>query len=771
MGISNETYVVHTAAKGDLVVGIGEYVIYDKVTLVGYNAYNYHSYISQSLVNLNDQINLLKGGTAAQATAELETAVNDAKKVITDEVAKINTAIIGLIEENLNQTISETKSQNKSIINSLNDVTHSANKSSTDIVSLDERLISIEHELEDPKTLLGIRATLASYLNSITSIYSKIGEVTIRNADNSITAGFGLLEDVSILKSSVEAIPSHTVKIKSIQDLIGTSYNNSTTTLSEDTLSMKKIVFKDGVIPNDYSGVGIYDEIYNTSTGIKVRLTAIDSALIQINSLSSSQSNSAAVLSDAVHDISVLDSSISDLQAIVGTATSGLRKKVSDLEGINISVNLNNINSNLSNLQTVIGDGNSGLVKQANKSTADILGLITKYNALKTVNDSQDTSITNINSNLSTLNTFAANLNSNIDKHYTINGTIYNAAKLKDIDTKVSNLNSKDRSAQFDAYFKSGSNYKSDIEFCQPGIQNWTQSNANNGMKALTNGFISSYLTADTNYKLISNMNNTLNVLTGSVTTVGSIDKRINDAFTNFKQLNIDPINTVNIAQGSSIATLTDNATTVNNRVAAVENTLPTINTKINEIDNEAVKFSVLLPFMKRMILMAKDENVTSENIVSTFDAIINNLSKLSDTYSNNGTVTLTVSTGNLNFLITSDKLTSTDYFNYIDSIEYYVRLRYFDGVDHYILPLTSNVNGLVVSGNIEIIDDQEFYKVDKMVNDGVLATFITPKQTLTLSQILLDKSGKPDASLVLDTMLSHAEDLDGYESFLVKIL
>ena len=138
--------------------------------------------------------------------------------------------------------------------------------------------------------------------------------------------------------------------------------------------------------------------------------------------------------------------------------------------------------------------------------------------------------------------------------------------------------------------------------------------------------------------------------------------------------------------------------------------------------------------------------------------------------YSNNGTATLTVSTGNLNFLITSDNLASTYYFNYIDSIEYYVRLRYFDGVDHYILPLTSTVNELVVSGNIAIIE-QEFYKVDKMVNDGVLATFITPKQTLTLSQILLDKSGKPDASLVLDTMLSTAEDLDGYESFLVKIL
>ena len=335
----------------------------------------------------------------------------------------------------------------------------------------------------------------------------------------------------------------------------------------------------------------------------------------------------------------------------------------------------------------------------------------------------------------------------------------------------LTTLNTNDRSSQFDSYFiKSGSTYKTDIEFCQPGIQFWVNSTANNGMKVLTKGHISDYLTNDVKYNTISTLQSTLNTLTASVTTNGSIDKRINDAFINFEQLNIDPLNTTSAAQTSSINTLTTSATTTNTRLLSIENSLPSINTKINEIDKESVKYSVLLPFMKKMILMAKDTSVTNDTIVSTFDTIINNLAKLSTSYTNNGTVALTTSTGTLNFLVTMSGLSTSNYINYIDTNEYYIRLRYFDGIDNYILPLACTISGNVISGNV-VLSTQEFYKVDKSTTDESLTKFITPKQTLTISQVISDRFGKPDALLTLDTMISPADTLDGYESFSVTIL
>ena len=772
MGISNEIYVVHTADKGDVVVGLGEYVTYGNITLVGYNAYNYHSYISQSLVNLKDAITLLQGGPAAQAASQLDVIVAAAKADIQKEKDAINDAIVTLISDGLTETISITQLQNTHIETHLASVTTKADKSIVDIEEIDIRVTSIEHELEDPITKLGIRKTLLTHLASITDLTSKIGEVSSRDANNNIKAGSGILEDVSTLKTQVNIIPTHTSSIKTIQDIIGTSYNNSTTTLSQDTISIKNILFKNGDVPIDYTGEGIYNEIYNSSTGIKVRLNDIDSILTTINSLSSSQSNASATLTVAITNIDRLDTSYTTLQTIVGAdLTTGLQKKVKDLESIGISSSLTNITTNLTTLNNTIGDTSKGLVKQANKSTSDITTIISNHNSLKTTVESHTTSITGINSNLSTLNTFVDNFHASLDTYYTVGGIVYNATKFKSMNDNLTTLNTNDRSSQFDSYFiKSGSTYKTDIEFCQPGIQFWVNSSANNGMKVLTKGHISDYLTNDVKYNTISTLQSTLNTLTAPVTTNGSIDKRINDAFINFEQLNIDPLNTTLAAQTSSINTLTTSATTTNTRLLSIENSLPSINTKINEMDKESVKYSVLLPFMKKMILMAKDTTVTNDTIVSTFDTIINNLAKLSTSYTNNGTVALTTSTGTLNFLVTMSGLSTLNYINYINITEYYIRLRYYDGTDNYILPLACTINGNVISGNVVLVD-QEFYKVDKSTTDELLTTFITPKQTLTISQVIADKFGKPDALLTLDTIISPADTLDGYESFSVTIL
>lgn len=57
-----------------------------------------------------------------------------------------------------------------------------------------------------------------------------------------------------------------------------------------------------------------------------------------------------------------------------------LQKKIKDLEDINISTILTNINNNITTLNDTVGDASKGLVKQANKSTSDITSIISNYN-------------------------------------------------------------------------------------------------------------------------------------------------------------------------------------------------------------------------------------------------------------------------------------------------------------------------------------------------------------------------------------------------------
>ena len=153
MALSNEIYVVRTLSSGDIAVGINELITYkDMVKLVGYNSYNYHEYISQSLVNLTDQILLLKGGVAAQATHELEQAVADAKAVIDDKVNRINNAIGDIIATQATQIISETAEANILIRETQDNHTTNIETNINNIASHETRLDNIEEVLDTPIT-------------------------------------------------------------------------------------------------------------------------------------------------------------------------------------------------------------------------------------------------------------------------------------------------------------------------------------------------------------------------------------------------------------------------------------------------------------------------------------------------------------------------------------------------------------------------------------------------------------------------------------------
>ena len=768
MGLSNEIYVVHTAAKGDVVVGIGEYVVYDKVTLVGYNAYNYHSYISQSLVNLNDAINLLKGGTAAQASAELEEAVTAAKKVITDEVAKINTAIVGLIEENLAQTISETKLENTNITISVSNVTTVANKATTDIAALTPRVTAVEAILEDPKTKNGLIKDVKDHLSRLNIIDTTIGYSATNNS-----AGTGIINDVDILKTNVSVIPTHTTQIKTLSDVIGNAYNSSTTTLSSDLIAVKNILFKSATVPTTYTGRGIYQDIYDSSNGIIVRLDGLNTVMTSIQALDSSASTAATSISTLSSDVFNLKSKASNIESIVGIDDSaGLRKRVSDIEGLGINNVLTNHTTTLSTLNATVGNASSGLVKQVETNKNNISNLTSYQGTLKTRLDAIDPIIISIDTNLTTLNTFASNINATIDTHYTISGKIYNAAKLKTIDETVDTLVSNDRSSQFDTYFKKNGLFINESLLGLPAIQAWVASSASDGMKNLTDDFIEIYLNNDTKYNKIVNLESRINTINGDASVTGSTVKKINTALDAFKTANIDPITLTNTAQTNSITSLNNALTAHDTRITNLESSDVAINKKIEEINNETVKYSVFLPFIKRMVLMSRDVNQTDEMIAEVFDKIMNNIANLSTTYSNNGTVTLVKASGQLTYLVTGINITSINYDNYIDNTEYTCRLRYYDGSRMFVLPLVIGVPTQIVNGSITLTDLNKFYEVDLANDDlSVLTTLKLPAVNMTLNEVLIDMVGKIDANLTFDVIVGPANGIDGYESYKISMI
>ena len=210
MALSNDIYVVHTLSNGDVAVGIQEIISYkDMVTLVGYNSYNYHQYISQSLVNLTDQVLLLKGGTGAQATAALEDAVAAAKKTISDEVAAINTAIVGVIEDKAAKAVSEISDQNISIITTQNTQTSNITKNTTNITKNTDDIYAIKdtvygtlNKTTNVRSNDGLIQLTSNNTSTINGIISAIGYLSSKNGNNTIS-GSGILGDVETLKTKV----------------------------------------------------------------------------------------------------------------------------------------------------------------------------------------------------------------------------------------------------------------------------------------------------------------------------------------------------------------------------------------------------------------------------------------------------------------------------------------------------------------------------------------------------------------------------------------
>lgn len=804
MALSNEIYVVHTLSNGDIAVGINELVNYkDMVKLVGYNSYNYHEYISQSLVNLTDQILLLKGGVAAQATHELEQAVADAKAVIDDKVNKINAAIGDIIATQATQIISETAEAN--ILIRETQTTHSADiiTNKNNIESHETRLDRIDEVLDTPIT--GLIPKVATHDSTLLNIQSTIGVKSNVNGSGTIIPGTGMLSDIEDLQLETLQINTLKTNYTELSKVVGTEFNSKDKSIAASLASVISIIFKD-VMPANDIGRGLYVDMYSTNDGIIKRVTDLESLKTTIQTLSAESTSSGSALTSLISDNDENKSNISSLKNIVGlTATTGLQGRIKTLEDQDIA-NISSSNANnISNLQTIVGNSSSGLIKDNANNITKISNLTTNYTTLNDKVNVINTDISNIKSDITSLKTFDQNFAASVTTLFTKNTIVYNAAKLESMNNNIITLQNSNTDGQFNNYFYKTGAYVSEDKIGQPMLNAWIADTVA-GMKIKTNNFISDYLASNTQFGKIStletsvgNINNKINVLNGAIDVNGSISKKIDDALSTFKVDNINGLITTNTAQTNSINSLNLSFIDQASKIQILENKNLQVETALNEIENEAVRYSVIIPFIKKMILLSRRPEATDSDIIKTFDKIINNIAQISNDYDNNGSVTLTISNKTISYLLTPDDL---DTFKVPElSAEYYIRIRFIINRDmlnsassdvEYVTYLTSKAeNPTLVLDPLtgsDSLTESLFYRMTRssafrrigtqIINTPDTTTISDVKtfdelyaimQSNPLMELYLDLGTNPIVNAVPTS--TYNKDLFAVESFKVKII
>ena len=795
MALSNEIYVVRTLSSGDIAVGINELINYkDMVKLVGYNSYNYHEYISQSLVNLTDQILLLKGGVAAQATHELEQAVADAKAVIDDKVNRINNAIGDIIATQATQIISETAEANILIRETQDNHTTNIETNINNIASHETRLDNIEEVLDTPIT--GLVSKVADYDVNILNINSTIGVKSNINGSGIVVPGTGMLSDIEDLQLETMQIPILITNYTELSNVIGTEFNSKDKSIANVLASVVSIIFKDTMPANDI-GRGLYIDMYNTNDGVIKRLTDLESLKTTIQTLSADLTSSGNELTDLISDNTENKSNISTLKSTVGlTATTGLQGRIKILEDQDSSNRITTNTNNITNLQTIMGNSSRGLIKDNNSNITKISTLNTNYSTLNNKVDIINTDVSDIKNDITTLKTFDQNFATSVSTLFTKNSIVYNASKLESMNNEIKALKTSNVDGQFNTYFYKNGSFISEDKIGLPMLNAWI-SDEITGMKTKTNTYISDYLassthfgkieTLDTNFGLL---NNKINILNSASNVTGSVSKKISDELETFKVNHINDLIVTDTAQTNSINSLNLSVIDQSSKIQAIETKNLQVASTLDDIKTEAVRYSVIMPFMKKILLLSRNPATTDEDIIKTFDTIINNIAQISNDYNNNGAVTLTLINKTITYLVTPNQMQPF----LVPELgnEYYIRLRFIinrdindsnsNDVEYvcYLKSLASNpsLNTNPLSGS-DILTNEIFYKINRTVSTiSPDITFIN--DTKTFDELLSSLQSNVNMEFFFDIgtnpiINNNNDDYDNtlfaVESFKVKII
>jgi len=751
MGLSNETYIVHTKYSGDIVVPVENVVTYKNIQLVGYNAYQYHENISQSLVNLNDEIILLKNGPAGQAQLDLEEVIAQAKLDITTQKDELEAALNSALTTSLDKIIKDTTVNNTAMSESI--VTIEGNITSLDVSKTEHgnRLETIETQINgkvtSTETTIGIIDKIKTHASEITNIQNSIGKIESING-STVIAGTGVLGNIELLTRVIGDNNSGILKdnidmnanIVNISKIVGTSYE-STYNLSSDVKDIKTFLFNTPQIPI-LENTNLMNDVYNDSTGLITKITNIESKINVLDGLSSNsvaQSQSLYTLSNTVDviesDVTLLKTNSNSntnriisienlglnalketvvgtngLTTIIGSATSGLIKKVND--------NVLAINSNNTTLTTSL----TTLGNRVTKTEEDIVIIKSDISTINNDINIVEGDISDIVENISDIETNISNMMTTVDTHMTYNSVLYNAQKLSTMDTTLTSYINADILAQFQSYFynTTTSTYIAKDAIGIETIAKWSDDTTATGMKLKTNNFINTYLSTDPQYGKINTLELSMNTLRGSANTAGSILKGLTDLETDLNLKIETDVNTLSANLSPRVTSLENDNTLNKNKIAALESKDSIMNKAYDEIVNESVKYSTLLPFLKKIFIMINpNTNVSNDNLSLMFDTLINNVSTLSATYVNNGVVTLTKGTNTslLDYNIVEKNLTYFLLDGDTEAATYRIRFRIIKKLDNSIIEYIE-LN--------DTISDPDNYNVSSLIGNRVINHVIT---------------------------------------------
>jgi len=666
MGISNENYIVSTATQGEILVPIETELSYLNIKLLGYNAYSYHKGISQSLVNLADDIKSLQDNNQSQIEYNVDLILENAKAELDSKVEAINSDISTFIEDKLiavTQVLTDSNNENNE---SIIDINQTVSDHSITINNHDNILKTHTEILGDSESGL-IYQTNESDLK-IATINETIGDKPI--GDN---PGSGLSKDIYNIEIALGDDTSGIIKTNSENKQ---SIIKIEKTLGDNNFGLVNIVNDINIKVNGSNNIrGYNDEIYNVSSGILARLVDVEKFSTSIDKLVLDTTTLNNVVT-TINDTTLVDisSDIETLENIVGLNENlGLQKRLIDIEDLNLLVLKDNVQNEDTGLLKIVGDINSGLVKQVSLNTSNII--IHSENLLKN-NTNIDKLITTIYGvNNDGIESVVNDIDNIIEKYSTFNDEAisikYDAAKLYSMDQILEELNTRKIIEQFVNYFydTNNANYISNDDIGIDMLKKWISDTTTTGFNSLTIDIINNYFSNNVSIKQVDTNKQNIEIITGNDSIVGSMRyllKQSSDFLFNSTDGIITIINGSENTAGSIRSVVKEQLDPVKSDVISLNNYIKEVelqlldntknNEQIEEIQVEMVRYSTILPFMQKIFKLVNDSGSITNN---ELDIIFNDLQNSIDTIENQEVLNdciFTYDGTNLSVIISLDK-------------------------------------------------------------------------------------------------------------------
>jgi hypothetical protein len=470
MADQNESYTV-TTSTGDIVVPVEESVPYSNIFLLGWNSFNYQKGISQSLVNIADDITSLKDGGESVAKYDVSQLLEDAQLSIDTKIQNITGDISTLVEEKANIILEPVQENIDKLDKIITDQDASGNipasvgllsnfnSLKTIVQGDDENTSSIVSDLDTVKTQIngtivngthdgsGILENISSLNEGLLNNVKLINNNYLNLTDNGIRPE---LDTVKFQLNGVDETPGVVSKLNTVINTVGNLSTPNTLYFNNN----KMFIDIYGTIANDEEGVeataGIISTLGDSESGLVHQVAEIQETLGVLNASGGNLLEVAEIVGGynettteyfgMVGDIHYLKNDVTNIKTSLTHETTGIDPRLKILENLNLSNVVNTVNGvdGVDGLTAIVGDSTSGLVKDV--SYLKSLDLSTLKTSLGTGASFVSTRLDNIYDEL-------AYVDSENNKHS------FTAKEVYDTIQSTNNTITDSINSQFKAYF------------------------------------------------------------------------------------------------------------------------------------------------------------------------------------------------------------------------------------------------------------------------------------------------------------------------------